>query len=326
MIRTQRYMPLIVVGLLASACSDPSDPADNEPRIGRTSIVLESETGDYIGVGKSYQYDLSNAVIVAQANASTFSISINGDEVWSGLISTKATDRLEVGEFTFTEFPVTSFGAAWSGEGRGCGTYSGTSSVDSLEYRSDRLTSIHLRFELHCESKVPALRGNVRWSAADTTRPRGPVLPVPASLWTPPASALPATGNYVYLEGDAGEYIGQGETILYTGAAAVSVTSQTPLRLVIDQGRWDGVFATMYTLSRQEAGYYPNLRNHPFHNTARGGLSWSGAGRSCNNATGWYAIDSITYDGPVLAALQLRFEQLCEGKPAPLRGAIRWSR
>ena len=43
----------------------------------------------------------------------------------------------------------------------------------------------------------------------------GPTRP-PKNLWQPPAGATPASGNYVYLQSDAGDYIGAGATITYT--------------------------------------------------------------------------------------------------------------
>lgn len=39
---------------------------------------------------------------------------------------------------------------------------------------------------------------------------------------------------------------------------------------------------------------------------------------------GWFVVDSITYDGPDLIAIELRFEQYCDGNMAALNGAIRW--
>jgi hypothetical protein len=41
--------------------------------------------------------------------------------------------------------------------------------------------------------------------------------------------------------------------------------------------------------------------------------------------SGWFVVDRVTYSGEEIKSLELRFEQLCEGAPAPLRGAIRWN-
>ena len=68
-------------------------------------------------------------------------------------------------------------------------------------------------------------------------------------------------------------------------------------------------------------GYYGNLERYPFHNPAHGGLSWSGQGRGCNTLTGWFVVDSVAYNSGILSAIDLRFEQHCEGGTAALHGA-----
>jgi len=82
----------------------------------------------------------------------------------------------------------------------------------------------------------------------------------------------------------------------------------------------------MITLSKFETGYYAGLRRYPFHNPAKGGLAWFGEGRGCNSLMGWFVVDRVTYSVSNLTALDLRFEQLCEGSTAPLHGAIHWER
>jgi hypothetical protein len=82
----------------------------------------------------------------------------------------------------------------------------------------------------------------------------------------------------------------------------------------------------MYTLSQLQLGYYPDLRRYPFHNPAKGGLNWSGQGRGCNTLRGWFAVDRVTYTNGILTALDLRFEQRCEGGIPALHGAIHWDR
>jgi hypothetical protein len=89
---------------------------------------------------------------------------------------------------------------------------------------------------------------------------------------------------------------------------------------------WNGEFAPMNTLQRLETGYYGDLRRYPFHNPTKGGLSWSGEGRGCNELGGWFVIDRVAYDGGSLAGVELRFEQRCEQGTTALHGAIRWSR
>src|SRR5579859_5470273 len=54
--------------------------------------------------------------------------------------------------------------------------------------------------------------------------PPGPVYPVPDSLWRP--TITPGPGNYVYLKSDSGDYVGAGQTNLYTpGSAPITVAA-----------------------------------------------------------------------------------------------------
>ena len=81
----------------------------------------------------------------------------------------------------------------------------------------------------------------------------------------------------------------------------------------------------MVGLSQLQPGYYGSLQRYPFHNPARGGLSWSGQGRGCNMLSGWFVVDAVSYVGGTLKAIDLRFEQACEGFMPPLRGQIHWT-
>lgn len=118
------------------------------------------------------------------------------------------------GLLRFTSHNPATGGLSWYGEGRGCNVASGWFVIDSISYTGDSLSAIELRFEYHCEQDAPALRGYIRWSAADTRKPAPPFNPPPAGLWEPPAGATPATGNYVYLQSDAGDFVGQGKSCL----------------------------------------------------------------------------------------------------------------
>ena len=53
-------------------------------------------------------------------------------------------------------------------------------------------------------------------------------------------------------------------------------------------------------------------------------MSWGGNGRGCDTLTGWFVVDSVTYDGTALTATDLRFEQLCNGSESTLHGKIHW--
>jgi hypothetical protein len=107
----------------------------------------------------------------------------------------------------------------------------------------------------------------------------------------PPPPGVEA--NYIKLSSDAGDYIGGGNDYSYTLADARITVTADDARLTI---------------------------------SVDGDESWTGEGRGCNTLTGWIIIDSVTYDGATLAAIDLQFEQHCEGGAPALHGEIHWTR
>jgi hypothetical protein len=295
-------------------------------------VYLESQPGDYIGGGVTYLYTLADAQVSVSAADARLSVSINGNEWWNGdFQGMNSISRLEAGYYgDLQRYPFHNplkGGLSWSGEGRGCNTLTGWFVVDSVTYDGAALATIELRFEQHCEGGVPALNGAIRWDVNDATSAPGPVAP-PAGLWEPPVGATPASGNYVYLESEIGDYVGAGGTYLYTPTDSQLTANAVDARLELQVDgaeSWQGEFQGMDSISRLEVGYYGDLQRYPFHNPARGGLSWIGEGRGCNTLTGWFVVDSVTYDGATLTAIELRFEQHCEGGDAALNGEIRWA-
>jgi hypothetical protein len=156
----------------------------------------------------------------------------------------------------------------------------------------------------------------------------GPVNPLPDGLWQSAPGATPATGNFVYLKSDSGDYIGMGQTLTYTPATAILTVTATGGHFYIGiNGNtwWYGNFQTMNSISELQTGFYPGLQRYPFHNPVLGGLDWSGDGRGCNTEKGWFAIDNVTYSNGALTAIDLRFEQNCEGGITALHGVIHWA-
>ena len=152
----------------------------------------------------------------------------------------------------------------------------------------------------------------------------GPTAP-PAGLWQAPAGSTPATGNYVYLASETSDYIGGGNTFTYAPPATTISLSSSGSHLNVAVADWFGDFQGMAALAQLQPGYYGNLTRYPFHNPAQGGLNWTGQGRGCNTLTGWFVVDSVAYAGLALTAIDLRFEQHCEGATPALHGQIHWT-
>jgi len=327
--RLIRRLLLSLASAAAAGCGDQSEITGPHTPPSPNFVRLQSDLGDYIGAGQAYNYTQADADIVVAASGGHLSIQINGDQWWFGDFEVpSALSRLQPGNYTnLQRYPFhdrAKGGLDWFGEGRGCNTLSGSFSVDSVTYVKDTLTTIDLHFEQHCEGVAAALRGTIHWRSDDATGPPGPVNPIPANLWRPAPGSTPSAGDYVYLNSDAGDYIGAGLTYTYTPLnATIGVTANGGLLSVMVSG-WTGDFRAMSTLSQLEVGYYPDLQRYPFNNPRKGGLDWSGQGRGCNTLQGWFAIDGVTYTSGTLTAIDLRFEQHCEGGTPALHGAIHW--
>ena len=313
------------------AAGPPPPPPPAPPPQG-SYVLLTSETGDFVGAGESYVYSKADSVLTVTVEDARLTVDIDGDEWWTGEFQLPdALLQLEAGTYpNLTRYPFHDAivgGLSWTGEGRGCNTLDGSITIDSVVYDAGAaMTDINLSFEQYCEGNSPALRGEVHWDASDTTTPPGPAAD-PGNLWEPMRGTTPATDNYIYLTSQQGDFIGGGADYLYTDATAAITVDATDGRVsvsVTGAEGWGGEFQGMNFLTELEAGYYADLQRYPFHNPVKGGLSWSGEGRGCNTLTGWFVVDSVTYNGAAVTAIDLRFEQHCEGNPPGLFGEIHW--
>lgn len=150
---------------------------------------------------------------------------------------------------------------------------------------------------------------------------------IPMYLWKPEETALPARGNYVYLQGSAGDFVLGNTTYLYQDNNAVLTFSGYSQRLNVrirGDENWSGDFVLPVSATKLAPGYYNNATRAPFHDAYSAGLEWSGEGRGCNTLLGWFVIDKVSYEGTSLRAIDLRFEQHCEGGSSAAHGKIHW--
>lgn len=296
---------------------------------GPTQITLVSDSGDYVGRGASYSYTDSNAVISIDATTTGIQLSIAGKQNWNARFQVPTGTQLAPGAYTnatVAPFQGSGAGLSWFGAGRGCLAVAGSFTIDSITWFAGTgswLVALDMHFEQYCDGDTTALRGTIHWRLDDPTVPPGPTVPIPTNLWQPPTGAVPDTGNFVYLESQQGDSIGQGATNLYQTNITVVGSGA---RATVSAGGYSGDFAGANSIAQLTVGYYSGLRRYPFNNPVRGGLNWSGNGRGCNDLTGWFAVDSVNYVNGVLAGIKLRFEQHCDGQTPALNGIVRWGR
>lgn len=303
-------------------------------------VYLQGAEGDPIVGNRSYLYRQSDLSFNFLGKDSFMFASLRrrqsewGLQNWTGDFQLPGRPaRLEPGYYgDLSRMPTggnDSGGFHWYNDVRKCATLTGWFVIDRVRYSGDALAAIDLRFEQRCNDAPAVLHGQIHWDAADTSNVPLPVLPMPAGLWSPSASA-PA-GNYVYLESAAGDEVGLGKTYLHTEAAGarVATVGNRFTVLVNDTAsgdKWNGTFFAMSALSNLQAGYYGDLSRYPYHELAKGGIDWSAEGRGCTNSAdaGWFAIDSVTYAFGKVKTLDVRFENRCWAGAPPLRGKIHW--
>jgi hypothetical protein len=306
-------------------------------------LHLESDLGNYIGdfflqpTSRLYT-DLDSVIDINPDNASLnrLLVRIRGDLKWEGDFQAKASlARLEVGYYgglPGRPFSTERGGLAWQGDARSGGGGNSWFMVDRVVYEGDKLVEIDLRFAQRGLVGNNELRGQLHWRAADKLPAPGPVYPPPAGLWMPPAATLPTVGNYTYLQSDPGDFVGGSATFLYTSPRAQVSVDQRPWMpggVEVRAGEsdlWFGTFVPPENMSQLRPGYYAGLIGASVFNPAKGGLAWFGLGRGCNELKGWFVVDKVAYVADTIVALDLRFEQHCEGAVPALHGAIHWVR
>lgn len=151
---------------------------------------------------------------------------------------------------------------------------------------------------------------------------------IPAGVWAAPAAAVPTSGNYLYLQSDVGDTAGGGRTYLYTNADSLMTLSNGPLTLHVDTkgiNNWTGDVLLPKAAGALQAGYFNGLTRTSAADPAVGGVEWATPGGACNTVSGWVVIDNITLTAGVMTALDLRFEQHCNGAAAALHGQLHWT-
>jgi hypothetical protein len=299
---------------------------DNLPATGNY-IYIESDVGDYIAEGHSYLYTQADSVIVRMVmGPADVAFSVEGEESWTGEFQTAPAGTLSAGFYEHAQgAPFYQPGIEWGGEGRGCNTVSGWLMIDHVVYANDKPAQVDLRFGQHCEGEEPELRGVIHWRADDPTSPPGPVNPPPADLWHAEPGATPASGNYIFQQygNDTPTVFTAPTSTVQVGAyqnepvAHLNVTIKEMLTSFND-------FEAMVGFTKFVPGYYGSVHRYPFHNPARGGMSWLLDSASVCEFTGWFTIDHVVYTGTVITELDLRAEQTCEGYTTPFHVQIHY--
>lgn len=160
----------------------------------QTSLILQSEPGDYIGQGQTKTFDSQDGTFTTFMNFDN-GVSVlffgNAGEFWFLDFAAPNNQLLQVGDYEgATRFPFQALsepGLSISGEGRGCNTLTGSFEVLKVAYQGNQVTEFAATFEQHCEGATPALFGFIGEPPSTTNVPE----PATLLLFGPVLALLP---------------------------------------------------------------------------------------------------------------------------------------
>lgn len=337
-----------------SSTSTTTTTTTTLPALPATALRFVSDAGDFIGQGRTTTWTPSDGTFRVAGGGSLVSVDFDGGSSanWSLDFSAPIGAQIAPGAFEgATRYPFespTGPGLSISGSGRGCNTLTGR--FDVLELATDAngvLTRFAADFEQHCEGKVAALRGSIRWNsllpATDTADADadGVVDQQDNCRSVANADQVDSDGNevgdacdagtYLRFRSDKGDYIGQSLTRTWFPADGTFVASRTygdtsNVQINFNGGtsaNWSLIFNTPAEVLTP--GTYTGATRFPFQSPTKPGLSVSGSGRGCNTLTGTFTVHEAVYNADnSVARFSADFEQHCEGKAAALRGSVRY--
>ncbi|MGZ5785254.1 MAG: hypothetical protein ACXWJM_04990 [Ramlibacter sp.] len=350
----------IVVSLLVAcgggsggaAPAQPDTQAPDLPAISRVQIA--SDANDFMGGGRSYDYTKASADISVYTSGASLWVNVVAYERWRGrLVLPAGAMPLHVGHYELVSDPNLVDTTIWApappdghsgwAPGRWCATgTAGSVDVTGVSLAADgSVSSLTMQADLHCVGSNAGLHVQVQWRADEPLHIPGPTVPPPAGLWTPAPGATPAAGNYLYLESQPGDPVGAGLTRTLTSSSAQPLYVNLPANghlLTLSQYEAgelrEGQFQAMSSIPQMQAGYYGELQGTSASwgvTPVLGAMYWRGPGE-CTSADelanpyrGWFVVDNISYVNGALQAIDLRFEQHCEGASALLHGKLHWT-
>jgi hypothetical protein len=320
---------VLVVGLLvaASTACRPKIPADAWKAPGVLPAVnylyLESDADDPLLKGSGLLATQATANISTDYYIYEGFLRVIVDDVYIEVATPTPDKGLEPGYYPDTS--PTRGQSSWPhlsvrARGSSCALESGWFGVDAITVDGrGELQAVDLRFVRHCDGASGATRGQFHWVRGDPTGPPGPT-PIPADLWRPAPGTTPATGNFLRVESEPGDAIGQGRSTTYTQANATlrlfGGTGGVSAEVLGDE-RWVGDFGPMASRSVLEPGFYGGV------GTSVGPtMSWGARYTGCRTR-GWFAVDAIALDAGRIVSFDARFEQRCDDGTGVLRGQVR---
>jgi hypothetical protein len=144
-----------------------------DPVFNNTSLVLDSEPGDYVGAGLHQSFTAADGTFTAgRPSSRCATVQFQGDQSWFMEFCAPAGQAPDPGSYTvvfrYAPRPPTDALLYVGGAGRGCNVVSGRFDILEAVYGPDgEVERFAADFEQHCEGQEPALFGRIRLDASD---------------------------------------------------------------------------------------------------------------------------------------------------------------
>ncbi len=139
-----------------------------------TYLYLNSQPGDYVGGGATYNFTPADGTFTVTNGSSTVNVFFNTSDYsqsWTLQFGTPQSMNFAKGQYVGAQRTPfrspTRPGVDVGGDGRGCNTDTGQFLVSDFALASDgTVARLALDFEQHCEGAVPALYGSIRYNSS----------------------------------------------------------------------------------------------------------------------------------------------------------------
>ncbi len=153
-------MLLCLTCVAAAGCGsgDPTQVLPNE-----TFIKLESDAGDFIGGGQTFNYTPATSTFQVNYSASYLYVTVLGQ--WTGDFQLPSGSTLKDGTYAgavlYPSADATKPAMRWSAPSRECTSVTGSFTLQNVRYSADQLRDFDLTFEQHCNGAAAALHGTI---------------------------------------------------------------------------------------------------------------------------------------------------------------------
>lgn len=183
-----------------------------------------------------------------------------------------------------------------------------------------------------CASTSPACTGTFEVDMALASNPSAVVastgtLALERQVGVGSSAPCMTGGNVLFFNGDRGDYIHAGTATITQGDWSASggqrylTISVTPSSSSLGLW-WDLDFSTAQLGQDLAVNTYRQAERAAFASPGHPGIDIGGDGRGCNNITGAFQVESISWEGSTLKDFTASFEQHCDGESAALRGCV----